>query len=411
MRALLSDLTETGEVVGTTLATLIVFVPPMAGLAITGPFVIRLLTRAGHAGVTAGRVYALSTVGSIAGILLTSFVMVPALGTQATLQILCALSAIVGVVGLARIKRWAIVGAAPAVLVFLTPPVAWGVGTIWVCDSAYNLVRVVQEGTHKRLILNSEGSVATRREESTGWTGGYYDDFALGPLLVPGKRALVLGMGAGGSVTSTRKVDTEIEFDAVEIDPKVVEAAIVHFGVDPNDDKLHVFVADARPWLAKNTSQYDLVHVDLYQGGPYIPFYLVTEEFFRVVRAHMSEDGAILMNVLDVSPQLELLNATGATLRRVFPSVIVLSRGRGNHMVFAFTGERSAAEVRELLAGVADDSDVGEFVRAAIPGMADLDPPPETPIFTDDFTPIESMTRRMLADFSLRTKRQAGYGG
>jgi len=40
-----------------------------------------------------------------------------------------------------------------------------------------------------------------------------------------------------------------------------------------------VYVADARPWLASHALRYDLVQVDLYQGGPYTPFYLITEEF------------------------------------------------------------------------------------------------------------------------------------
>ena len=400
VRALLPSVAPAGEFLGTTVATVIIFVPPMAGLAITGPFVIRLLTRIGHVGVTAGRVYALSTVGSIAGILVTSFLLVPALGTQATLQVACAASAVVGVGGLIRRQRIALVGLAPALLVPLTPEVTWGTNTLWVCDSAYNLVRVVRDGTQLKLVLNNESSIATRREESTGWTGGYYDDFALGPLLVPAKTALTLGMGAGASIASTHAVDPAVEFDAVEIDPKVIEAGTRFFGIDPEDERLNIYIADARPWLAANERRYDLVHVDLYQGGPYIPFYLVTEEFFRSVRAHMTDQALIIMNVLDLSRERDLLNATGATLKRVFPSVVVLSRGRGNHMVYAFAKERSAAEVRATLTRRDGTDPVSVLAQTAVPKITDLDPPLGIPVFTDDWAPVEEMTRRMLADFS-----------
>ncbi len=399
VRMLLPSVAQAGEFLGTTVATVIIFVPPMTGLAITGPFVIRLLTRIGHVGVTAGRVYALSTVGSIAGILVTSFLLLPAFGTQATLQVACAASAVVGVVGLVRKQRIALVGLAPALLVPFTPDVTWGANTLWVCDSAYNLVRVVRDGTQLKLVLNNETSIATRREESTGWTGGYYDDFALGPLLVPAKKALTLGMGAGASITSTHAVDPNVEFDAVEIDPKVIEAGTRFFGIDPEDERLNIHIADARPWLAANQQHYDMVHVDLYQGGPYIPFYLVTEEFFRSVRAHLTDQGLIIMNVLDVSRERDLLNATGATLKRVFPSVVVLSRGRGNHMVYAFARERSAAEVRATLARRDGTDPVSILAQTAVPRITDLDPPDGTPFFTDDCAPVEEMTRRMLASF------------
>jgi len=72
----------------------------MTALAVTAPFVIRLLARAEHIGITAGKVYALSTAGSIGGILITAFYLIPRLGTRMTLQILCASTLLVGAFGL-----------------------------------------------------------------------------------------------------------------------------------------------------------------------------------------------------------------------------------------------------------------------------------------------------------------------
>jgi spermidine synthase len=144
------------------------------------------------------------------------------------------------------------------------------------------------------LQLNHPSSVHTVREGDGGWTGFYYDDFALGPRLVPAKRALVLGMGAGESIRSMRVTAPAIEIDAVEIDPRVVEAASLWFDLDvASDPRLRVHVMDARRFLARDQGTYDLVQLDVYQGGPYVPFHLVTEEAFRLARARMSGRRAV----------------------------------------------------------------------------------------------------------------------
>lgn len=396
---LLQGLSRRGEFLGTVVATLIVFTPSMTALAAVGPYVIRLLTQSGRAGATAGRVYALSTLGSVAGILITSFYLVPRFGTNVTLTVACATSALLAAAGLMRMKRAALVAVALLGALPFVPPAAWSANTLWASESAYNLVRVVGPRDNLKLILNDGRSVATRRNEITGWTGGYYDDFSLGPLLVPAaRRVLVLGMGAGGSIAATQAAAPELEFDAVEIDPTVVEAAVRFFELRTDDPRIRVHVADARPWIARDDGRYDIVHVDLYQGGPYIPFYLVTREFFELVRARMADDGLLMMNVLDLGEHRELLRATAATLRQVFPSVMVLSRPNGNHMVLAFPRERSASWVRQTLANVVEGQEqVRTNAHAAASVIQDLVPGDGATVFTDDHAPVEDMTRRMLA--------------
>jgi predicted membrane-bound spermidine synthase len=322
----------------------------MPALATACPFLIRLLAHSGRVGSAAGKIYAISTMGGIVGILATSFLLVPRFGTQKTLELICVLSAFIGVAGLAR-RSPSTLCALGLIVVMLrfVPEASWPRSTLWVAESPYNLVRVVRNGKWVILKVNHEGGVHTIRDERTGWTGHYYDDFNLGPLLAPARNLLVLGMGGGGSIASTRVTAPNIGIDAVEIDPKVVEAAKRFFGMNPQDGKLRVHIADARPWLARGGEKYDLVHVDLYQGGPYIPFYLVTVEFFEAVRARMSPDGLLMMNLFDNSPKQELLASTVATLRRVFPAVMALSAGYGNRMLLAFPKNTSAGSIRARL--------------------------------------------------------------
>jgi spermidine synthase len=207
---------------------------------------------------------------------------------------------------------------------------------------------------------------------------------------------LVLGMGAGGSIAATQTTAPEIETDAVELDPQVVEAGTRFFGLRPAPDRLRVHVADARPWLERSGGNYDLVHVDLYQGGPYVPFYLTTVEFFRLVQAHMSADGLLMMNVFDAGASRALLLALVATLESVFPSVKVFPSGSSNYMIIVFSRKQSADSIRARLRNVSGGESVKFLARRAAASLVDLVPPSGTLIFTDDYCPVEEMTRRML---------------
>jgi len=397
VRSVLRALSHSLDVRGAVFASLIIFAPPMTAMATAGPFLIRLLARSGRVGSAAGGIYAISTIGSIAGILVTSFFLVPHFGTQRTLEAICALSALTAVAGLALRAPAALLALGLVVVPLrFVPPATWPPSTIWAAESAYNLVRVVRNGGWMILKLNDERGVHTIRDERTGWTGHYYDQFALGPLLVPAQRLLVLGMGGGGSIFSTRVTAPAIDVDAVELDPKVVEAAQRFFGLNPEDGKLHIHVADARPWLARNQNAYDLVHVDLYQGGPYIPFYLITEEFFQAVRAHMASDGLLMMNLFDMGTKRELLISTVATLKQVYPTVVVLTVGTGNRMLLAFSKQTDAASIRARLESFDGDATVKRMARRAAAQLADFEVPAGAAVFTDDFCPVEEITRRML---------------
>jgi spermidine synthase len=396
-RSILRWLWQSGEFLGTAAASVIIFVPTMTALAVTGPFVIRLLAQAGHIGVTAGKVYALSTAGSIAGVLATSFYLVPHYGTRMTLQVCCAATFLVGSLGL--FNRKSIAGGAlmAALGTFFVPKPVFAPVVLWTTESAYNWIAVLHHEDLRWLVLNHPAYSQTTRKQGASWSGFYTDDFALGAALVSPRRMLALGMGAGGGIASTIAVAPEIEIDAVEIDPKVVEAAVNFFWLPVERKNFNVHVADARPWLASHARSYDLIQVDLYQGGPYIPFYLITKEFFEQVRSHMTDDSVLMMNVYDPSKSHELLLSTGATLKREFPSVEVISRPDGNHMVLAFARKKTVAEVRERWTEMRGEQALQDLARDAALAITDLAPPAGTAVFTDDFAPVEEMTRRMLS--------------
>jgi len=397
MRFTLPPLAERGEILGVAIGALVLFAPSMVALAATGPVLVRLCADVMSAGAAAGLVSSVSTAGSMAGILGTIFWLLPSVGTEATLRALCVTSFVTAGAGLVLVPRHRRLGlpiaAAPAAVLLLVPGLGWAEGTVWTAESAYNLVRVVQIGGQRMLQLNHPSSIHTVREGSGGWTGFYYDSFALGPLLVPARRALVLGMGAGASIQAMRLTAPKVEIDAVEIDPRVVEAASRWFDVDvAADPRLRVHVMDARRFLAQDRATYDLVQLDVYQGGPYVPFHLVTEEFFRLARARMGEDALLMMNVYDRSADSALLRRLAATLRRVFPSAMAGRADAGNFMLFAFTRVPSAQRLSFESPVLGSNASLRKLRIREMP-VAD-----DAPVFTDDLAPIEEMTRRMLAE-------------
>ena len=399
-RAVLLKLWQMGDSTGPTLATVIIFGPPMTALAITSPFVIRLLVREGHVGITVGRVFALSTAGSIAGVLGTSFYLVPALGSRMTLQILCGASIVIGVGGLMTRRRSAVLLLTFAGLLFVVPAPKAPATVIWSGESVYNRIQVVESHGFRILVLNDSRFFQTIEKVGSASSGFYLDGFALGPVIVPAKNLLVLGMGAGRSIKVTRAVAPEIDVNAVEIDPEVVRVAGEFFGLPKNDPRLHVHVADARPWLAAHEAKNDLVHVDLFQGGPYVPFYLTTVEFFRLVRARMTDGGMLIVNVYDAGRKHELLESMGATLKVVFPSVEKLAVEGGSHILFAFAEKRDVVETAARLKEGANSAPewVRDLAQKAAGEIVEFVPPEGAVVFTDDRAPIEEMTRRMLVE-------------
>jgi predicted membrane-bound spermidine synthase len=394
---LMEQLAEMNSIVaGTTVASLLIFAPPVTALAAVGPFVVRLLARTGSVGSAAGTVSAVATVGSIAGVLGTTFLLIPDLGTTATLQINCAASLLLAVIGLFRSHRLAAAAILPLGLLPFTPDTGWSEEMLWVEESPYNLVRVAEIEGRLLLILNHESAVHSIDDPQSPWTDFYWDDFALGPMLVETERVLVLGMGGGSSIAATWMVDPDIDITAVEIDPAVVEAAHRFFELPRASEQLDVQIADARRWLTRSSERYDVIQSDLYHGGAYVPFHVITEEFFREVADHLEEDGLLMLNVFDMGPDRAILERVIATLDGVFPAVFVRSRGDVNHLVLAFASDRSLASVRGELLSYRGEPTARGIASAAAAVLREVHPAGSVEAFTDDHAPVEPLIREML---------------
>ena len=92
---------------------------------------------------------------------------------------------------------------------------------------------------------------------------------------------------------------------------------------------------DGRIYLQMTDKKYDIIQIDAYRQ-PYIPFHLVTQEFFQEVYDHLEDDGVLAINVASVrGVSTDLTAMIYRTIREVFPWAIRVKAGRSNDILIA----------------------------------------------------------------------------
>ena len=396
------DEASAGAVIGSFLAVLLLFAPPVVLLGMVAPFAIRLAVASVEtAGAVAGRLYALSTAGSLLGTFLPALVLIPWIGTQRTFLVVAALLALSACFLLGA--RYLVVAAALAALVALPPgAVKAQAGLLHEETSYQQYIQVVQRPDGRRLLYLNEGvAVHSVWRPDSVLTGGVWDAFlALPPLLGrPLERVAILGNAAGTTARALGVFYPRARVDGVEIDPAVSRVGRRYFGLADNP-RLTVHDADARPFLRASDERYDLIVVDAYHQ-PYVPFYLATREFFRLVREHLAPGGLVALNVAAVPGDKRLVRAIGGTLAAELPQVLEWPALRFNTIVLGLTEPLSARErARRLRAGPAALAPLRELLARDARPL-----PPSSRPWTDDRAPVEWVTDRMIVSFAVEGGR------
>jgi spermidine synthase len=390
------DAVSVGAVVGSFFAALALFAIPVTLLGAVSPFAIRLaLDDVGEAGTVAGRLYALSTVGSIVGTFASALLTIPLVGTQRTMLGSAALLVLAGSLVLGT--RWQLATVAVAALLFIPAgTIKASSGLLYETESSYQYVQVLQRADGSRVLKLNEGvAVHSVWHPRSVLTGGEWDMFLVVPPLLdrPVERMLVIGNAGGTIARAYGKLYPDVRIDGVEIDPKVTEAGRRFLGLGDNPN-LHVITDDGRPFLQLTDERYDVIVVDAYRQ-PYIPFYLATEEFFRLARRHLAPGGVLALNVAAVPGDLRLGQAIGTTVLSAFPEAWRWKPLRFNELVLAFDRPLPRSRLAQLVgkAPPAVASLVPLFRAGLEPVRAEGEP------LTDDRAPVEWLTDRMIVDF------------
>jgi spermidine synthase len=329
-----------GEQSGPLLASAILFLPPSVALGMVSPFSIRIAaTGISSVGQVSGTLYALSTGGSIAGTLLTTFVLIPWIGVAAILRILGLAMLLVSLITLPVAKgSWggAAIPVALAILVggFLLSgqdSIRLGAEETVVLDdeTPYHRILVIDNSRYGirqlRFDRQIESGIFLREPYPTSEKYTHY--FQLAFLARP-KMQRVLFIGAGGGIgpRAFAAHDPALQVDVVDIDQRVLNVAKEYFFLRETP-AMKLVAQDGRMFLRQAAAEYDCIVLDAFTIGGRIPFHLVTREFLELCRDRLTPDGIFLMNMgsaLD-GPRGGIFRSMHRTADSVFPNVYVFA--------------------------------------------------------------------------------------
>jgi spermidine synthase len=370
------------------IAAILLFGPMSVVLASVSPIAVRLAARSiDRLGRTAGRLFSISTAGSIAGTFVTAFWLVPEYGTDQVLAfgalVLLAAAAVVAVVqGIWMPAAMLGAGAAAALLAVgaLAPDTEgkqltglaaqnWSplyrerdVRTPRKLDPAEVslavggfTVREARDTRYHRLFVVEDEDSRYLRFDSSFQSGMYLDDpfrtrflysdyLHLGLAYKPdAKKVLVIGLGGAAAPKRIWRDFKDIELTTVELDPEVVDTAYRWFEL-PRDPRISVEVDDGRRFLQRHADErYDVIMVDaFYSDG--VPFHLTTLEFVELLRDRLTPGGVIATNVIGAitGGSSQITRALWRTYGAVFPTVEL-------HPVYEGPGDRRPDDIRNII--------------------------------------------------------------
>ena len=402
---------EIGAFYGSLIGVLMMLAIPITLLGFVTPYAIRLrLEQVEDAGHTSGSIYALSTVGSIAGSFLPVLVLIPWVGTTRTFLVLSLALLLPSLFGLLRLRAVRPALAAIALTLLMVAANLWVSQRpiravefgefVYETESSENYIQVSKRGEQYLLSLNDGHAIHSIYDPTNLLTQGPWDYFMTGPLFVPQSgaaaidNALIIGLAAGTASKQITSGYGPIPIDGVELDPEIVRVGRQYF--DMNEPNLNVIVNDGRYVLRTTDTRYDLIAVDAYQQ-PYIPFQLTTREFFQDVSNAMTDSGVAVMNVGRTATDYRLVDVIASTMKDVFPNVYLVDTERyANTMVIATKSPSDIATFAESVEEQPEGSLLRTIGDRALQTGNIREVTEVTTVFTDDHAPVQRVVDQMI---------------
>ncbi len=378
-------------------ATLVLFGPPSFLLGMVAPFAVRLrLSDPLRSGRTAGRLYALSTAGSIVGTFLTGFVLIAWAGSG-TILLITAAGLCLASLFAHRGKPMPVLSClALILLLFLVShgrDAALAAADFVDADTPYNrilvyagaeqdtgrMVRIMATGPQARqsaMYLDAPDELALPYTRFFRLAGRFRPDM---------RRMLVLGGGACSFPRFALAAWPGLQVDVVELDPGVTALARSHFHL-ADQPGLRIVEEDGRTFLNRSGGGYDVIICDAFNSDYAVPFHLATLEAARLMRGALTENGVALVNM--ISPvggaRGRFYRALFATYAEAFPEVRAYAvedasdpDRRQNVILAAFAKGGPAA-------GPEPDPELAAMLACELPRpAADVAP------FTDEYAPVD----------------------
>jgi predicted membrane-bound spermidine synthase len=348
------------------LIALAVMLPATICAGMTLPLVTVVLLRAGGGEGSIGKVYGANTLGAILGVFLAVHFGLPYLGLKGLIAAGAGLDMVLGVVLLLRLRGGlravAAVAAAATAMALVVGGVrldhykmASGVfrhGDLPDADNVAVLDHRDGKTASIALTLNSNGRLVIRTngnpegavqiqpngtpdlDEATMALAG-----VLPLLLAPGARtAANIGWGTGLTTHTLLAAESLERVDSIEIEPAVFELARAfrpHNARAYDDPRSRIHFEDARTFFATQSRRYDIIISEpsnLWISGV---AGLYSQEFYRLLRRHLTEDGMLLQWLQLYEIDLASLGSVMAALTQSFPHYQIFATNRGDMVIVA----------------------------------------------------------------------------
>ncbi|NQU99924.1 MAG: fused MFS/spermidine synthase [Parcubacteria group bacterium] len=392
-------------IIGSFLTTLLLFIIPITLLGAVSPFMIKILIyrEKRQEGTKSGLVFAYSTIGSIFGTFLSSLVSIPILGTNSTIFAAGAIL-LIFTLPLVLKKKWVIV---PVILLiiltfiwsFFDKSRVYG-KTIFKDESVYQNIKIVEEDETYYLKLGADNAYSSLYKENLTISDGYFDYFSIAPYIDytdKQKEILILGLAGGTMVHQYNNLlgdEFDFQIDGVEIDKKLTDIVQDKFNLEY--DNLNIYNTDGRIFLRQNKKKYDIIVIDAFSKQLYIPAHLVTREFFQGLPSHLSDNGALAVNVVALSSDSKLLKAITNTLASEFENVYVASSQYSyNFFVLASDNEIDFSKITKNIS----NPSLKNLSLSIESSVNKIDFNPDELILYDDKAPLEYLTDRMAFEY------------
>ncbi|MEM0437768.1 MAG: fused MFS/spermidine synthase [Candidatus Micrarchaeia archaeon] len=303
----------------------LILAPASFFYGMVSPYAIKIVSKKGKEGTSVGTVFSLSTAGSIAGVVITGFLLVPNMSLTHIYilggLLMGACSAALCRKGVDNIER-AVFALVLLGVMIVNPSISYD-GQIFQKNGHYALITVLEketpEGVERTLLLDN----ALSSGETNGKPSFEYVIMAarVFDLVESPSRGLVLGCAAGTQVELLKRRYPQIYVDGVDIDPSIVQVGREYFSLNDSDGRTSIYIEDARRFLHSTNSTYDIVFIDAFRAHSPPP-HLASVEFVRLLKSRMGAGGAVAVNLI-AREDSDYLKFVYGTYSEVFRHVYV----------------------------------------------------------------------------------------
>lgn len=370
---------------GSLLASCLIFLLPNIFMGMVLPCVTKLATKnLKTLGVSVGNLYALATIGSIAGTFLAGFVLIPNFNISDIILVQAIVLIVLSVIVWHRHRLQLLLVIILLLYVLASSSHIYPVfaRSIYQTNSAYNYIYVQDleyDNVHYRYLIandNIESNICLSCEEKLDNIYAEYRRlFALNPDI---QEVLIIG-GGGYTIANDILEKFTANVTVVEIDPVMTDVSRRFFGLVDNS-RLTIHHQDGRQFLQQTDQLYDLIIVDAFLDSSSIPHHLTTREFFQSINNHLTGNGLLFINTVSAleGPDSRFFQTEYNTINSVFPHGLVYSYGQGDMItnILLIAGNHN-----DLATDKTTKYFDSQFVRQASINT--------NHVFTDEWAPVE----------------------